>query len=1301
PTPWPRKVFSGVQPTGALHIGNYLGAVKRWVELQEAGEDVTYCIVDLHSMTIPPEPDTLRHNTLQMTATLLACGIDPARATLFLQSAVPQHAELSWILGCLTTMARLTHLPQYKEKSANMKEIPLGLYLYPVLQAADIMLYKATHVPVGEDQIQQLQLAQSLARAFNNKYGRTFPFCETLVNDGSRLKSLRDPTKKMSKSDPDPKSCIMLIDTPDVVLEKVKKSVTDFKSEVTFDAKERPGVSNLITIHSLVSGKSVEEICKEAEGKNTGQYKLLVAEALIEHLRPIRERMERYTRDVGYLAGVIEEGSERARSIAEQTIDEVKEKIGVDGNSLFCEMAQSKAVAKFWITTTELLDHVLKHEKRIQMVEPTKDVRIVHRLVSDLFCRYVQLCRSLERCYDQTLQVQKRTVIQQLLEAGQARMLELRTKLQEIELSEFVYIDGTLQEQHLIPDDVQAVRPCYFPAKRPEELQTLLDARKLPPFVPLGSDTEDASSSEESEQEEETAAVGKGLMRPIVKRDRRKERLQAALNLITAHERARQARVRQTNFRLHPDRYYPKPIDEEIVDVPYEYFFRPGQFMLYPVKRTVYNWDFRMKKKDVVHFAYYTPPGWEEQAVPVVATTLPNASEIALKKQQAEEESAAEAAEAEAARRIEEAMELMKLNRAARKIQHCWRNFKALKAQRKRRYDRSKFLGLFDDYEPDVGDDVVRAVEEVRAARRDRKPEFDREFVAAIADEKARILRIRGPALLEDITDFVRAWFRQWYDETLAFDVIPEPFQGGTVLIVRGETLTPMEYLELERQKRLDKLKTADQKKKEADAKKAAKEREMEKKREEKEKLKEMAREKRAREKKEGKTYDFTEPEFITNAYLTLEETLERYRKDWAFVNEIENPYDLPIMEWITLDKFAEVHQELHAEVHSLLKSERELLQMALCKDERMKYKLPKPKKPPRAKGAKGKKRKEVPDPTADLSAESIINELVERNVLKTCRKKSFEDFIGDFNYAAFERRNRLEQDPPPGMGEVRAILQSYLYGMGPLAAPKPKSICLVGPSGYGKTLLLEAICSETGSVLLDLSVDTCAPIEPNNMAYFLQLVLRAARLLQPSVIAIEAVHRAFYKKVPDADKPLDPQKLGKHLFKLIVKQLKPEDKVLLIGTCNQPWLAKVGPLKKCFEKFLLLPRPDYGSTVLLWRYALRCFPTVPRDLDVSALAKVTVGYSAEQILRCTKEVLTIRRRMQLGRKPLQVDELLNHFLTGTPIGPQYPIADKEYDKFLKWHRKVDKLAKQRAKLMRERELLAEQMKAKAAGAKK
>ncbi|XP_058118426.1 IQ and AAA domain-containing protein 1-like [Anopheles ziemanni] len=953
-------------------------------------------------------------------------------------------------------------------------------------------------------------------------------------------------------------------------------------------------------------------------------------------------------------------------------------------------MAQSKAIAKFWIATSNQIEHVLSHERLVQTVEPTKDVRVVHRLVSDLYCRYVGLCRSLDRCFDQTLQVQKRQVIKGLLEAANVRMLELRTKLQDIELSEFVYVDGALQELHLIPDDVEAVRPCYMSAKRPVELQSLIDSRRLKKIDGGNSDEEDSELSESDQDVEEEP---ENPMRPAVKRDRRKERIQVALALILAHEKARQARVRQTNFRLHPDRYYPKPIDEEIEDIEYDFSFRPGQQMLYPVKRTVYNWDFQMKQKNVVNFAYYTPPGYQ----PPITTELA-AKDTGFKKASKMPQVGALEEWAESNRL--ETDKRQRLNDAAATIQRCWRRYHTKKVAKRARYERSKFLGLFDALEPIETNSTT--VDEIRTARSERKQEFDQAFLEAIADEKARILRTRGAALLEDIGDAVRAWFRQWYDEAHAFDVIPELFEGGTVLIVRGETLTPLEYLEQERQKQLDKLKSAEQRKKEAEAAKAAKEREHSKRREEKERLKELAREKRAREKKEGKTYDFTEPEFVSNAYVTLEETIRRYRRDWEFINELEeNCDDLPIMEWITLEKMAEVHQELHHEVHALLKAERELLQMALCKDERKKYKPPKAKKPPRAKSKGKSKRKEPPMDTAECrTVESMFDELVDRNVLKSYRSRTLEDFVGDISYCAFERRNRLEQDPFPGMGEVRTILRSYLYGMGPLLVPKPKSICLLGPSGYGKTLLLEAICHETGSVLFDLGVDTCGPIPPSEVPAFLQLVLAVARLVQPSVIAIEGIHRAFYKKIPTHEEQTDPGKLGKHLFKLIVKQLKPEDKILLVATSDAPWLAKVAPLKKCFEKFLLLPRPDYGSTVLLWQYALRRFGVgVPRDIDLSALATVTRGcYSAGHILHCTKEVLTIRRRMQFGRKPLEVAELLEHLLESTGV---CPVSEKEYEKYVKWHSKVDKLAKMRTKLTRERQQLAEQTKAKETGTKK
>ncbi|XP_066991832.1 tryptophan--tRNA ligase, mitochondrial [Anabrus simplex] len=328
---WSQRIFSGIQPTGNLHLGNYFGAVQRWVELQDSGKDVIYSIVDLHSITLPQDPEELRSNILKVAATLIACGINPEKSILFQQSKVRQHTELCWILGCRTTMPRLAHLPQFKEKSSALKDVPLGLYVYPVLQCADILLYRATEVPVGEDQVQHLQLAQHLARNFNNQYGAVFPIPKALVGDShtSRLRSLRDPLKKMSKSEPDPRSRINLTDTSDSILEKCKKAVTDFTSALTFNPEERPGVSNLITIHSLLSGKSPQEICNECASLDTGRYKLVLAEVIEEKLKPIREETVRLMADPVYLKTVLEKGSEKASLIAEETLLDVKNRVGL------------------------------------------------------------------------------------------------------------------------------------------------------------------------------------------------------------------------------------------------------------------------------------------------------------------------------------------------------------------------------------------------------------------------------------------------------------------------------------------------------------------------------------------------------------------------------------------------------------------------------------------------------------------------------------------------------------------------------------------------------------------------------------------------------------------------------------------------------------------------------------------------------------------------------------------------------------------------------------------------------------
>ncbi|XP_054471535.1 tryptophan--tRNA ligase, mitochondrial isoform X2 [Anoplopoma fimbria] len=263
-----------------------------------------------------------------MAASLLACGIDPERAILFQQSQVSEHAELSWILGCLTSMPRLRHLPQWKMKSKLKNEGSVGLYTYPVLQAADILLYKSTHVPVGEDQVQHLELAQDLARIFNKRYGDLFPEPGALLSSTRKVKSLRDPSAKMSKSDPQTMATITITDSPDDIALKLRRAVTDFTSEVTFDPETRPGVSNLVTIHAAMETISVEEAVSRARGMDTGVYKKLVAEVVIQRLTPIREEIRRLREDRAHLEEVLARGTRRARELAAPVLMEVRQRVG-------------------------------------------------------------------------------------------------------------------------------------------------------------------------------------------------------------------------------------------------------------------------------------------------------------------------------------------------------------------------------------------------------------------------------------------------------------------------------------------------------------------------------------------------------------------------------------------------------------------------------------------------------------------------------------------------------------------------------------------------------------------------------------------------------------------------------------------------------------------------------------------------------------------------------------------------------------------------------------------------------------
>ncbi len=324
-----KVMLSGIQPSGELHLGNYLGAVKNWAALAEEF-DCYYFMADLHSITVRQNPAELRRRSVAQLAQYIACGLDPEKNTLFIQSHVHEHAELGWILNCYTMFGELSRMTQFKDKCAkNADNINGGLFTYPALMAADILLYQADYVPVGEDQKQHCELTRDIAMRFNNIYGETFKVPEPYIPKvGARIMSLGNPTSKMSKSDP--QGCVFLMDKPEEIARKFKRAVTDSDTEncVRYAPAEKPGVANLMSIYASVTGKSFPEIEKEFEGKGYGVFKPAVGEAVIETLRPVREEAERMLADKAYLQQVYTEGAQKASYIARKTLRKVYKRIG-------------------------------------------------------------------------------------------------------------------------------------------------------------------------------------------------------------------------------------------------------------------------------------------------------------------------------------------------------------------------------------------------------------------------------------------------------------------------------------------------------------------------------------------------------------------------------------------------------------------------------------------------------------------------------------------------------------------------------------------------------------------------------------------------------------------------------------------------------------------------------------------------------------------------------------------------------------------------------------------------------------
>jgi tryptophanyl-tRNA synthetase len=327
-----KRVLSGIQPTSnSFHLGNYLGALKQWVELQE-GHDAFYCIVDLHALTGEIDPKLLRERTLASAAQLIALGISPEKSTLFVQSHVPQHNQLGWVMECIAGFGEASRMVQFKDKSskAGTDSARVGLFTYPMLQAADILLYQAHFVPVGEDQRQHIELTRDLATRFNSKFGETFRVPEgRILKAGAKIYDLQDPTSKMSKSSESTAGVLEIMDAPEINIKKIKSAATDAGREVVYDEKDKPGISNLLTIHSSLSGRSIAEIENEFSGKGYGDFKAQVAEVVVEYLRPIRDHALELLKDEAHLLTLLHRGGEKAQKAASGTLEMAYKNLGL------------------------------------------------------------------------------------------------------------------------------------------------------------------------------------------------------------------------------------------------------------------------------------------------------------------------------------------------------------------------------------------------------------------------------------------------------------------------------------------------------------------------------------------------------------------------------------------------------------------------------------------------------------------------------------------------------------------------------------------------------------------------------------------------------------------------------------------------------------------------------------------------------------------------------------------------------------------------------------------------------------
>lgn len=866
----------------------------------------------------------------------------------------------------------------------------------------------------------------------------------------------------------------------------------------------------------------------------------------------------------------------------------------------------NKEYYQFWLKSKDYLKKTIDEDVRLQELAKTfigiKPQSVAVEIVARVYCKYCELFNKLCECYDQMTQVQRRPYVRALIDAITCRILELKATFENVEAFEFTYPENALQQMFMVPQDIQVICPFFYPFEiREKEQQYIIDE------IMSGNRIGDPSPTpSEIERREE-------------------ERLEEERKL----QEEKDAEIKRKlamgeDISLSEDAVVLSPEELEQIRLKEEF-----DMHIHAIQR--------MERSRIII---------REKAHKLNKDTNLYLELAGLKAPQAPDH--------------------LKL-KAAKLIQFVYRRFMEIKREKLK---ENKLREKLDMIIPSCQHFLMKENwEKVKQCRRKYRQNYYEKWLKENLKEKDRVMRLREGNIMEDISDEVRQWLQEWYKAVRLFDEYPWPEEGGSILIVRGETFTIEEFIDwrTKEEKRLKEEASSPKSKEDIKAEKIAA-------REEKKRLEAEARErekKRILEYKKSRLNPDSDPGVYINIGKNIEPLLEAwttYENLWKFFDQRTPKAEVLsgfIYEIITENAYEECQIQLRPIVDEMMRLELIMLKNAL-KEDCLQAGIA---KPPQSKKRKKPKKVKPPKPEK-LTPAFMFQQLVDEGIIKKYPHTTFDDYWGDQNYAAADMRAIpwIPKFPPPTIGDARELVRTRcLLTLGCNCSDAIRTHLIVGPASAGKRTLIYAIATETNSILIDLS-----PMNiynkfpgPKNLKYLFQLVNKVSRFMQPTIIMIENAEKTFYKKVPKEEKMFDPSRLQKDFFKELVKPLTGNDKVLIIGTSSEPWLAKASNLQKAFQSTILLPRSDYGSISYILTKTLMKYHGVSRYFDVHSIAQALRGYDVKSIKKAMEVVLNGKRIAALGHTPLKQEEILYALLE---LEDNIYTSEEDYKLFEEWY---------------------------------